>query len=175
MSKPKVESSRILYSGFFDVRQDLLHREGVGTTPYTSLLLSNAVATIAQTREGLWVVNREYRHPTGEYLLSCPGGRLEKEEDPMIGAQRELYEETGYWSDEMVLIGCCYPAPGLCDQKIFYFHGRNAYKKGEQRLDPFEFIQTELMTEEQLHDEIRLKQNVDAALCTALWYKDHFC
>lgn len=175
MKKPKIQSSCLLYKGLFDVRQDLLEKNDGGFHSYTSLILSiDATATIAQTEEGKWVVNREYRHPTGEYILGCPGGRLEEGEDPLFGAQRELFEETGYWSDEIVLTGCCYPFPGICNQKIYYFWAKNAVKKGPQKLDPFEYIEPELKTDEELRREILSGVHVDAILCTALWYKDHF-
>jgi len=171
--KPKVTGSTVLYSGFFEVRQDLLQRADGLTHPYTCLILpTHAVAVLAQDTEGRWILNREYRHPTGETILGCPGGRLELEEDPIVGGQREFFEETGYWSDDVAIIGCCYPFPGICDQKIYYLLAKNAVKKGEQKLDPFEFIQTELKTDEELEQEILSGANIDGILCTALWYKE---
>lgn len=173
--KPKVHSSKIVYKGFFEVRQDMIERKDGLLQPYSTLVLStDAAAVIAQDLEGRWILNREYRHPTGAFILGCPGGRLEKGEDPIAGGQRELFEETGYWSDEIALIGCCYPFPGVCDQRIYYLWAKNALKKGPQRLDPFEVIETELKTEEELKEEIRKQTHVDAILCTALWYKGLF-
>lgn len=173
--KPKVQSSKIVYKGFFDIRHDLLEREDGKVQSYSSLILSSdAAAVIAQDVNGRWILNREYRHPTGEYLLGCPGGRLEDGEDPIVGGQRELFEETGYWSDEIMLLGSCYPFPGICDQKIYYLFAKNAFKKGPQQLDPFEVIETELKTDEELKEEIRKKTSIDAVLCTALWYKGLF-
>lgn len=174
--KPKVQKSKLLYSGFFDLRQDLLERSDGLTHPYTSIILAtDAVAILAQDQNGLWILNREYRHPTGKTLLGPPGGRLEKNEDPIVGGQRELFEETGYWSDEIVLLGCCHPFPGICDQKIIYLWAKNAVKKAEQKLEAFEFIEIELKTDEELRREIRRSSHVDGNLCTALWYKDQLC
>ena len=174
--KPTVKSTRTIYKGFFEVREDLLERADGLTHPYTTLILNtHAAAIIAQDTEGRWILNREYRHATGEYILGCPGGRLEEGEDPILGGQRELLEETGYWSDEIELVGCCYPFPGLCDQKIYYLFAKNAVRKGPQNLDPFEFIDIELKSDAELRSEIRSRTNVDAVLCTALWFKDQFC
>jgi ADP-ribose pyrophosphatase len=173
--KPKVQSSELAYHGFFDIQKDVLERADGLTHAYTSLILStDAAAVLAQDREGLWILNREYRHPTGQFLLGCPGGRLEVGEDPLVGGARELFEETGYWSDEIVLLGSSYPFPGLCNQVIYYLYAKNAFKKGEQHLDPFEFIQVELKTDEELREEIRKGVNIDGILCTALWYKDQW-
>lgn len=171
--KPKIQKSQVIYSGFFDLREDLLERQDGRTHAYTSMILpTHAAAVLAQTREGLWILNREYRHPTGEILLGPPGGRLEKGEDPIAGGQRELFEETGYWSDEIELLGCCHPFPGLSDQKIYYLWAKNAVKKGEPKLEPFEFIDVELKTDEELRRELRTSSKIDGNLCIALWYKD---
>lgn len=174
--KPKIKHSKTLYSGYFDLRQDLLEKSDGKTHPYTSMIVSiDSVAILAQTPEGLWILNREYRHPTGKVLLGPPGGRLDKNEDPILGAKRELFEETGYSSDEVVIVGCCHPFPGLCDQKIIYLWAKHALKKSEQSLEPFEFIEVELMSDEALRKEIRKGADVDGNLCIALWYKDQFC
>ena len=174
--KPKIKDSQILYSGYFDVKQDLLERADGLTHSYASLrLLHDAVAVIAQTYDGLYILNREYRHPIGQAILGPPGGTLEKGEDPILAAQRELFEETGYWSDEVTIVGCSHPFPGLCDQKIYYLYAKNTMKRSEPKPEPFEFIEVELMTDEQLRKELRNGTNIDGNLCTALWYKDAFC
>ena len=171
MKKPSLYSSEIVYRGFFDIRKDRIMRSDGELFDYTCMVLPvNAAVVVAQTSNGLFIVNREYRQPTGEWVLGCPGGRLEKGEDPIKGGQRELLEESGYWSDEISILGCCYPLPSLLDQKIYFLHAKNAVLKSGQRLDPFEFIEIELKTKEQLQKEIREGTNIDSVMCAALWY-----
>jgi len=174
MTPPQVQESQIVYSGFFQVRQDLLRRSDGLMHPYTSVVLStDAAAILGQDREGRWILNREYRHPIGAQILGCPGGRLEPGEDPIEGGLREFFEETGYWSDEIELLGVAYPFAGICNQKIYFLLAKNAYKKADPSLDPFEFIQTELLTEEQLRKQISDPHSlIDGILCSALWYKE---
>ncbi|MBI5273057.1 MAG: NUDIX hydrolase [Chlamydiia bacterium] len=168
---PNVRSSRIIHDGFFSLREDILERADGYKGSFTSVICGDAVAIIAQTREGLWVLNREYRHATGEILLGCPGGRLEPGEDPLTGGKREFFEETGYSSDEIILLGSCYPFPGICNQKIHYLFAKNAERKSDQQLDPFEFIETALLTQEALQKHIHDGAPVDGVLLTALLYK----
>jgi ADP-ribose pyrophosphatase len=169
--KPNVHSSRILHKGFLELREDLLQRPDGLTHPYTTLLLgADAAVVLAQDTSGQWVLNREYRHPTRDYLIGCPGGRLEPGEDPLEGGKREFFEETGYLADDLALLGCCHPFPALCDQKIYFIHAKRAIKKGEQKLDKFEFIETVLMSDAQLREAIKNGLAVDGVLCTALLY-----
>ncbi len=171
MSKiPTVKSSSLVYSGFFDVKKDILEKHDGQTGAYTSLIVRAAAAIVlAQDENGLWILNQEYRHPTGQVILGCSGGRLEKDEDPIAGAQRELFEETGYWSDEIHLLGKCYQCPAITDQIIFYYFAANAKLKAAQKLDPLEYIQTRLMTDEEVELALHASTPVDASLFTAMW------
>lgn len=175
MKKPKIHDTKIIYDGFFRVHEDILERRDGSHHIYASLILHlDAAIVLAQDKEGRWIVTREYRHPTGEFLLSCPGGRLEPGEHPIQGGQRELFEETGYWSDEIQLLAHSYPFPGICNQRIYYLFAKNAYRKGEPRLDPSEVIETELKTDAELKKEIKSGLHIDSILCTALYYKHLF-
>ena len=172
--RPETLLSNIVYSGYFDLRKDLLKRQDGITADYTSIILAwDAVVIIAEDSEGRLILNREYRHPVGKAVLCCPGGKLEEGEAPLLGAKRELLEETGYSSKELTIIGSCYPLPGLCNQQIHYVYAKNATFERHQQLDPFEFIETELMTEEALKKAIQAGEPVDGILCTALFYKSH--
>ena len=174
MKKPKVHSSRFIYQGFFDVRQDFLEGNNGVKDHYTSLVLSSyGVVVLAQDEAGRWILNREYRHPTGGYLLGCPGGRLNEGEDPIEAGKRELLEETGYWVEELHLVGTSYPLPSVCNQRIHFLYGKGGVLKGKQALEAFEFIEPVLKTDVELRKEIREGTAVDTLLCAALWYKDH--
>lgn len=171
--RPKVKKRDQTPLHFYSVRHDLLENSKGATLTYTSLILPNAVAVLAQTTDGLYILNREYRHPTEQALLGPPGGRIDEGEDPIQSAQRELYEETGYWSDEIELLGSCHPFPGLANQRIFYLWAKNARLRSDQQLEPFEFIQVELKTDDELRRALKHDPHIDGNLCIALWLKDH--
>lgn len=174
MSKtPKVHSSEIVFDNFFKIRKDLIEERTGKLRTYTSLLLpGDAAIVLAQDTQNRYIINYEYRHPAMTFLLGCPGGLINTGEDPIIGGQRELLEETGYFADDICLTGCAYPFPGVCAQKIYYLFAKNAVKIKEPLLDPLEVIETRLMTEKELIEAIRNQPNIDAILCTALWYKN---
>lgn len=176
MKKPEIHATQtLLYGDFYAVQEDLLSCSDGKKSSYLSLCLKDDAAVIlAQDEQGRYILNREYRHPTRKYLLGCPGGRLEPGEDPLVGGLRELTEETGYTSDQIQILGSCYPFPGLCNQRIYFLWAKNCRKIGNQHLDSLECIVTELKEEKELHEEIKSSRSIDGILCTALWYKGQF-
>ena len=90
------------------------------------------------------LLERQYRHAAGKYLWELPAGSLDQGEEPLIGAKRELLEETGYrakrWSRALFF----YPSPGFLDETmtIYLAQGLTA---GEARPEADEFITWKLM------------------------------
>lgn len=60
---------------------------------------------VAQTREGLIIMERQYKHATGEIILNLPSGYLGPDETPLACAQRELLEETGFKAENWHHLG----------------------------------------------------------------------
>ena len=54
------------------------------------------VNVIALTPEKQCVLVRQYRFGTERVALEIPGGMIEPDESPLLAAERELREETGY-------------------------------------------------------------------------------
>lgn len=59
---------------------------------------------------------KQFRYVVNEETLEIPAGKLEKDEDILVCAYRELEEETGYTSDSMNKIISFYPTPGFCGE-----------------------------------------------------------
>ncbi|MBM3183930.1 MAG: NUDIX hydrolase [Chlamydiae bacterium] len=171
---PKVKSSRVLHKGFITLNEDLLEKDGGATQTLTTIShQSDSVVILAKDQMGRWILNREYRHSTKQFLLGCPGGTLEYGEGPIAGGQRELFEETGYFADDIILLGSSYSCPAISSQKTYHLFAQNAVKKATANLDPFEFIETELLDEVALKKIIQEGSPIDGVLLTALWFKEH--
>ena len=54
------------------------------------------LAIVALTPDGRFPLVRQYRPALEAFTLELPAGLAESGEDPAIGCQRELLEETGY-------------------------------------------------------------------------------
>ena len=55
-----------------------------------------ASCVIAETRDGKFVLEKQYRYPIHQVTIEIPAGKKEPNEDPIVTAKRELEAETGY-------------------------------------------------------------------------------
>jgi 8-oxo-dGTP pyrophosphatase MutT (NUDIX family) len=105
---------------------------------------------VALTRNREVVLVKQYRHGIKDFLLELPGGIVEDGEAPLVGAQRELLEETGYASSNVVETGWLYPNPALQTNKVHSFIAFDAELSSTQDLDDGEEIEVYLVPLEEL-------------------------
>lgn len=109
------------------------------------------VNIIALTKKREVVMIKQYRHGVQQVLLEFPAGIMEEEdENPQRAAQRELLEETGYTSDQIIEIGRVYPNPATHTNLTYSFLAFNAEKVGQQELDATEDIEVDLIPLDEL-------------------------
>ena len=64
---------------------------------------------------------RTYRVAVDQWLLELPAGTLEPNEAPIVTAERELIEETGYRAAKVEHIHTFRMSPGILDEKMHFF------------------------------------------------------
>lgn len=72
--------------------------------------------------------------------VGFPAGYVEEREEALVAAKRELLEETGYSSDEFVLVGSFYQDQGCSAALNHYYIAFNCLLTSKQKLDESEFI-----------------------------------
>lgn len=59
------------------------------------------------------ILIQQYRFGIDDLCWEVPGGIVDKDEDPLTTATRELTEETGYKGENTEIIGTCRPNPAI--------------------------------------------------------------
>lgn len=101
---------------------------------------NGAVAVIAYKDKDTVLLVEQYRKAIERNLLEVPAGKIEKGEEPLPCAVRELEEETGYKSDNFTYLGKIFTSPGFCNECIYIYKAEALYQGDETLGDEDEFI-----------------------------------
>jgi len=80
-----------------------------------------SVGIIPMLNDETIILVEQYRPSIKKNLLEIPAGTINKNEDPLECARRELLEETGYQSNEIKKIIEGYTSPGYTSEKMHMF------------------------------------------------------
>jgi ADP-ribose pyrophosphatase len=128
------------------------------------------VNIIPLTDDGRVVMVRQYRHGTGEVTLEIPGGLVENTDTPETAAMRELVEETGYTTQEVISLGNVQPNPAIQNNRCYSFVAQNVCLTREQSQDEKEDIEVVLMPLSEIPKAIR-NGEITHALVLAAFYR----
>jgi len=96
------------------VRRDIVHHSG-----------SIVVLAIDETKsEPSILFERQYRHAAKQFLWELPAGRIDKGENELTAAKRELLEETGYSAARWKRILKFYASPGFVAETMSIYLAR---------------------------------------------------
>ena len=98
-----------------------------------------AVAILAVLDDGRILLERQYRYPIAQAVIEIPAGKLNTDEDPLLCAQRELQEETGYTAKHWSKIRRIHPVISYSTEFIDIYLAEGL-SPGPARLDEEEFL-----------------------------------
>lgn len=108
-----------------------------------------AICVVVVGDDGKVMLVRQFRKPAEQALLELPAGSLEKDEDPLECAHRELLEECGLKAAQMTPLFQCYLAPGYSSEYMYGFVAREL-EKVEAQPEEDEILELESYTLEEL-------------------------
>ena len=80
-----------------------------------------AVVILPIDLRGRLLLIQQWRRAAKDILIELPAGTLEENEDPLVCADRELQEETGFKAGKMQSLGGFFTAPGFCDEYLHLY------------------------------------------------------
>lgn len=113
------------------------------------------VTVLPVDEDGYCYCVRQFRYPFGKIMLEAPAGKLEKGEDPLECAVRELSEETGFTADKLTYLGPCCTSPGFSTE-VLHIYLATGLHAGESHPDEDEFLRVE---KHHLNDLYKLVMN----------------
>ena len=167
MKKWKKLSERIAYSGWrkIIVRKFLMPNgkeaefDIIGNGDFVT------VAAFTENREAILV--NQFRVGAERNIISFPEGGIDENETLEDASARELLEETGYKTEEIIFLKTFHQA--YATQKQHILLAKNCKKVAEQNLDDYEFIEVIQMPLEEFRifiknkNDERMNGNVAAA------------
>jgi ADP-ribose pyrophosphatase len=125
--KARVISSKKSYAGpLFNVFTEQVEEPG-GKPVRRDVIRHNgsivilAVDSSKSKKDPLIILEQQYRHAAGQYLVELPAGKLEAGEDPLEGAKRELIEETGFRARKWTKLVRYFASPGFLGEWMQVF------------------------------------------------------
>jgi ADP-ribose pyrophosphatase len=115
VGREEVYAGRIIRVGVDTVR------EGAQTYTREVVWHNGGAGVVACFADGTVALVKQYRHPTGRFVLELPAGRLEAGERPEVCAARELEEELGVVAGRLEPLSEFYTTPGFCSERLWVY------------------------------------------------------
>jgi ADP-ribose pyrophosphatase len=171
----KINQSEIIYRGkVFDLQVDEITYDS-GNKGIREIALHDGGAVILPLKDDRKIVMiRQFRYPFNEFMIELPAGKLDKGENPFNCASRELEEETGYKSNNIIRLGSICTTPGFCSEILHLYLakdlvvGEHNREEGETGMQVLEF------SVEDVEKKIKQGEITDAKTICAMYLAENY-
>ena len=169
LSETTIDSTLSYDGNFLKVRKDNARMPDGSVSSREYINHPGAVAILALLDNGKLVMERQYRYAPQREFIEIPAGKIDKGEDILLTAQRELLEETGYVASEWQHLTTAWPCIGYADERLEYFLARGLTHQGGQ-LDEGEFLEVFELDMEEAIDWVRQGKINDSKTIVGLFW-----
>jgi len=162
--------SKLSYDGhFLKVRKDNASMPDGSIRSREYITHPGAVAILALLDNGKLIMERQFRYAPQREFIEIPAGKIDKGEDILDTAQRELLEETGYVAREWIHLTTAWPCIGYADERLEYFFARGLSHQG-RKLDDGEFLEVFELGMDEAIDWVRQGKINDSKTIVGLFW-----
>jgi ADP-ribose pyrophosphatase len=139
LAEKKISGEGVYDGIFLKMKRDIVSLPDGQHSVREYLEHPGAVAILAILDDGRVLLERQYRYPIAQAVIEIPAGKLNTGEDPLLCAQRELQEETGYTAKHWSKIRRIHPVISYSTEFIDIYLAEGL-SPGPARLDEEEFL-----------------------------------
>lgn len=171
IKKWKTVSSRyIIKRPWLTARCDELEMpNGVRNPEFYVLEYPTWVNVVARTRDGFYVMVRQYRHGLDMVLTELCAGTAEPGEQPEAAARRELLEETGFGGGRWQLVAMLSANPTSMNNLAYCYLATDVERLSDQNLDATEDIAVVMYTRDELMAMLERDELKQSLMAAPLW------
>ncbi len=177
MSKDLTEqriSSEVVFDGMMlHVRRDRVRLPDGGQATREHIVHPGAVLIIPFLDGETVILERQYRYPVARHFIELPAGKKEPGEAPLLTAQRELEEETGYRAGHWEKLCTVHASIGYSNEEIDYFIARELIHVGA-KLDDGEFLEVLPLKLSEAIDWVKQGKITDTKTIVGLFWAARF-
>lgn len=137
----------------FSAKRESSSGEQVGH--FDVLECSTWVNVLAFNESRKLILVSQYRHGIDDITIESPAGVVDRGEDPLLAAKRELLEETGHQSKNWSKLGVVSANPAFLNNFCHIYLATDCKKVSEQSLDPLEEIEVLYESMEAVQEKVR--------------------
>ena len=158
----RVTSDRVIEPGNIEARRDVVRHPG-----------SIVVLAVDESKSELHILMEvQYRYTVGKKIWELPAGSLDLGEKELVGAKRELLEETGFSAKSWKRILRFYASPGILGETMAIFLARGL-KAGKAQPEADEVIEVKFVPLSKAVQMVGSGLICDAkTICGVLWLKE---
>lgn len=168
----KTITSEIVYKGhFLKIQRDEVTLPDGKFSQREFILHPGASMVVPVLDDGRVVILRQYRHACKQVFWEFPAGKIDKGEEPITTAHRELREESGYAAKSMRFLTSIHPVIGYADEVIHIYMAEGLSFVGEA-LDEGEHIEVFTKTKVELLEMLRRGEISDVKTQVGVFWLD---
>ncbi|MCU6433078.1 NUDIX hydrolase [Undibacterium sp. Jales W-56] len=140
LAEIKVSGEQVYSGSFLKIEKDIVRLPDSKQVTREYIKHPGAVVILPLFDDDTVLMERQFRYPLNQVFIEFPAGKIDPDEDALVCAKRELFEETGYTATDWRYLCTIHNAIAYSDEHLDIFLAKGLIA-GEAQLDEEEFLE----------------------------------